>query len=487
MSARATLRVAEVRLAERAVRLRMPFRFGVTTLTEAPQAFARVRVESPDGASAWGVSAEVLAPKWFDKRAELGNEENFDQLRLAVALAREAYLAAGPASAFGLAADCYRDQLRAGAAADLNALTASFGPALLDRAVLDALCRLEGIGVAEALRANRVGFEPALLAPDLDGLDAGAWLASLAPGATVHARHTVGMADPLVAADRHERLDDGLPETLEEVIAAYGQRFFKLKVCGDRDEDLDRLDAIAAVLDGAGVDYRVTIDGNEQYEALDGVLELWEEMSRRERLARLRSRTLLVEQPIARARALATDVSRLSSEVPVIVDESDDSVDVFPVARERGYRGVSSKGCKGIYKSLVNAARCVRWNAAGEGGYFMTGEDLTCQAGVAVQQDLAWVSLLGIAHVERNGHHYVRGMHGAPPAEQAAFLESHPDLYRDVGGAACLRIERGRVALGSLWRAGFARSVDPDFSAMTPMTQPPSPDGRSHPRSARRR
>ena len=48
------------------------------------------------------------------------------------------------------------------------------------------------------------------------------------------------------------------------------------------------------------------------------------------------------------------------------------------------------------------------------GRYFMSAEDLTTQAGVAVQQDLALATLIGATHVERNGHHYVDGMTGAP-------------------------------------------------------------------------
>ena len=59
----------------------------------------------------------------------------------------------------------------------------------------------------------------------------------------------------------------------------------------------------------------------------------------------------------------------------------------------------------------------------------MSAEDLTTQAGVAVQQDLALATLIGATHVERNGHHYVDGMAGAPQAEQDAFLAAHPDLY----------------------------------------------------------
>ena len=74
---------------------------------------------------------------------------------------------------------------------------------------------------------------------------------------------------------------------------------------------------------------------------------------------------------------------------------------------------MSSKTCKGIYKSLHQRGALRRtW---GE-GYFMTGEDLTIQAGLALQQDLALVSLLGLTHVERNGHHYVNGMAGLPAA-----------------------------------------------------------------------
>ena len=81
------LRVAQVDLFERDVRLRMPFRFGVVTLTQAPQAFARVRVRLEDGREAEGAAAELLAPKWFDKDPALADEDNFDQLRRSLARA----------------------------------------------------------------------------------------------------------------------------------------------------------------------------------------------------------------------------------------------------------------------------------------------------------------------------------------------------------------------------------------------------------------
>ena len=87
-------------LYERPVTLRMPFRFGVVTLREAPQAFVRAQVVLPDGRSAWGAAAELMAPKWFDKNLALSNEDNFEQLRSVLRMAREAYLSDGaPATA----------------------------------------------------------------------------------------------------------------------------------------------------------------------------------------------------------------------------------------------------------------------------------------------------------------------------------------------------------------------------------------------------
>ena len=107
------------------------------------------------------------------------------------------------------------------------------------------------------------------------------------------------------------------------------------------------------------------------------------------------------------------------------------------------------------------------WNAAsGPPRYFMTGEDLTTQAGLAVQQDLALVNLIGLRHVERNGHHYVNGMAGLPQAEQAGFLAAHPDLYEQSYGAVRLKIRNGRLDIGSLAAPGFASGAYPDWDRL---------------------
>lgn len=473
--------VTAVELLERDVRLRMPFRFGVVTLRAAPQAFARATLRFADGREATGAAAELLAPKWFDKDPALSNEDNFDQLRRALALARDAYLAGPAASAFGHFAAHHRAHVARCAAQGLGALVAGFGPALIDRAVLDALCRAQAVSFEQAVTSGLAGVGAdtsvmAGLAPDLEGFDLPGFLAGLRMGPTIAARHTVGLVDAITHADPSEPVDDGLPRTLEEVVAAYGHRWFKLKVAGDPVSDVARLVAIAGVLDRSPHPYRVSLDGNEQYDDVDAVIGLWSAMNAEPRLARMVASVAFLEQPIRRSAALERDIRGLAGLRPVIVDESDDSLDAFPRARALGYSGVSSKTCKGLYKSMINRARCAAWNAA-EGGarYFMTAEDLTIQAGLALQQDLALVSLLGIDHVERNGHHYVNGMAALPESEQRAFLHAHPDLYEHSHGATRVAIRDGMLSIGSLRCPGFASGAMPDWASLRAMPDPWTP------------
>ena len=102
----------------------------------------------------------------------------------------------------------------------------------------------------------------------------------------------------------------------------------------------------------------------------------------------------------------------------------------------------------------------------------LTGEDLCNLGPVALLQDLAMMALLGIGHVERNGHHYYRGLTLWPADWQDAVLAAHSDLYaRHHEGFACLQIRRGRVALGSVNTAplGLATLFDPSRFERPPM------------------
>ncbi len=473
----AKVRLVEVERYERDVSLRLPFRFGITTITHASQAVVRVRVALADGRTEEGVAAESLGAKWFDKNPELTDAQNHDQLRQSLHLAEALYRERGFDTPFGLFAGAYAEQEAQARTLGLNPLIASYGPALLDRAILDALGRALGVSFPDMIRHNLAGIARTALTPDLAGFDLAAFLAELHPGASIAVRHTVGLADPITATDQSvsERVDDGLPETLEEVVRHYRGRFYKLKVSGSIGADLDRLTRIAAVLDRETDDYRATLDGNEQYDDVEGIAELWRRMREAPALRRLADAVLYIEQPIKRAAALSRSVSALARERPLIIDESDGELSAFPAALALGYAGVSSKLCKGLYKSILNAARAQRLNAeARRQAAFLSGEDLTVWPGVSLQQDTALVSLLGLDHVERNAHHFIDGMSFAPAHEQAGFASAHPDLYeRTDGHPVRLRIREGRIATGSLACPGFAVGAPLDFASMRPMPAAP--------------
>jgi hypothetical protein len=152
----------------------------------------------------------------------------------------------------------------------------------------------------------------------------------------------------------------------------------------------------------------------------------------------------------------------------VIIDEADDRVGAFREATLLGYRGVSHKNCKGVYKSLHNLALAAARNARlGRPELFLSAEDLSNLPVVALQADLASVALLGIGHVERNGHHYFRGLGHLSEPEKAAALARHPDLYERRAGEVFLRITDGMLDCASLQVPGMGFAAVPDLGAMT--------------------
>jgi L-alanine-DL-glutamate epimerase-like enolase superfamily enzyme len=451
--------VRDIAFFERPVTFARPFRFGAVVINATPQMFARVEIEVEGKGRATGATAEFLVAKWFDKRPHLSPQETISELRRSLLIARELYLAhSGFETAFGLHAACIGAQIEACAKEDIPPLAAAYGPAEIDKAILDALLRATGQSFFDGMAKNIAGLD-ARLSRDLGDDEITRFLAGRQPLARVAIRHTVGMDDKVEGeggvADSHENA---------------GARYFKLKLNGDPVHDAARLIRIGRELATLPHDYRVTLDANEQYADLNALGALVGQLDRDGALKPIAAKLLYIEQPMPR------DISRQSplgalGDRDFIIDEADDSYDAFTQGRALGYRGISSKSCKGIYKSVINATRAAKWSAQGDKA-FVAAEDLTCQAGLCVQQDLALGALIGVTHAERNGHHYVDGFGETPAAEAEAFLAAHPDLYRHDGNKVRLAIHDGDLLTGSLTSVGFATAVHPVWSAMSPLQRP---------------
>ena len=471
MSETTKVSIKEVEFFVRNAPMRMPFRFGAVTLTSSAVLHVRMQVEMENGACATGWAADMLAPKWFDKDPDKSYEKNLRDLVEAAQAAASNYMEIGkqPSSFFSIWRQGYDAGCAWGDGHGLNRLTAANGPSLQERALIDAIGVARGLSYHQMLVDNALGIELGDIHTELQGVQL-ADIAASQPLKSVHIRHTVGLVDPIRRADiaGADLLNDGLPQSLEEYVESQGIRYLKIKIGGDAGADLSRLADIAALLGEKNITYRATLDGNEQYgdmEALGGLL------TRIEReLPVLYDNLLYIEQPLDRAVALdeslAADIAAISQRKPMLIDESDEGVDTFKQAVALGYRGVSSKACKGLVKALANSA-LARHLDDGSGKFFISAEDLTNIPVVSLHQDLAHVAALGITHVERNGHHYVRGLDHLSEREQQLCRSEHAALYRQMGPLLALDIRHGQIDLNSLQRPGLGGGEAVEETALT--------------------
>src|SRR5260370_23584275 len=210
-----------------------------------------------------------MAPKWFEKRPHLAPEQTVGELRRSLTIARDLYLSrSGFETAFGLHARRLAAQIEACAKEDIPPLAAAYGPAEIDKAVVDALLRCVGVDFFDGMAANIASIDATLTA-DLHDEDISTFLAGRQPLERVAIRHTVGLDDKVEGTG-------GVADIKENA----GARYFKLKLNGDPLVDAARLIRIGNELATRPTDLRVTLDANEQYADLPGLSTLGDRLDR---------------------------------------------------------------------------------------------------------------------------------------------------------------------------------------------------------------
>lgn len=460
------------------MRTRFPFKYGIASMSALPHLFVTADVEV-GGKKIPGIASEGLPPKWFTKDPvtpfETDLAEMLAVIQNAARLARNA--AEKSVSFFEFWRSIYDEQDLWARTKSIPPLLANLGVSLMERAVLCGLCWADGRPFHQLLASGAFEIDLGSVRPELQGIAVNRVVSS-PPISKVFVRHTVGLGDPLRAADipENERLRDGLPYGLDESIRAYGLRYFKIKVCGRPEIDVPRLREITAVItENCRSGFVATLDGNEQFESLAAFADFFAGLTGDPALTPLIQNIVFVEQPLHRSHALDATVGeglRDWKENPgMIIDESDGSLDDLPRALSLGYCGTSHKNCKGIVKGLANAALLRKRKKENQKARcILSGEDLGNVGPVALLQDLAVMAVLGIRHVERNGHHYFRGLSMYPGRVQSAVLQEHGDLYRkEADGFPSLDIDSGHIALRSVNRAPFGFAIPFDPSEFEPL------------------
>ena len=413
---------------------RMPFRYGIATMTALPHLFVRIQLEL-DGRRYWGIAADHLPPKWFTKDpTTLYRDDIADMLAVITNACRLATELPVASTVYDFWQQLYAAQKQWAAGTKYPPLLWTFGVSLVERALIDAFCRANGKPFASALNDGSLGV---------------GWHGT--PLRQIIVRHTVGLGDQLTGP---EQIDDGLPQSLAACIREYGLTHFKIKLCGNQAVDLARLSELSGIMPAK---FAFTLDGNEQYRSLDSFRAFWEAVQPLKEFLR---HLIFVEQPLHRDVALRVNLNEWSDRPPIIIDESDAELTSFATALDLGYAGTSHKNCKGVFKSIANAG------LAKQRGAILSGEDLSNVGPVALLQDLAVGAALGITHAERNGHHYFRGVNALPEET----LAHHGDLYRrHERGFVTLNVRHGCVAVGSVVAAPFGVGFAVDASQFTPL------------------
>ena len=360
--------VREVEFYLRKAATRIPFRFGMSTFRQGVIVLARLRAEDETGKSSQGFSSDFMVPKWFDKNPAKSVDDNARDL-LESAQRAAAVMTSGerkPLPLFELWHRTYRARLYEDRTDSAEPLVRGFGVALLERALMDAVCRAAQVPFFTALKKNLFGFDAGSVHPELKDWNLAESLPAR-PLDAVEVRHTVGMADPLRSAEipDAERLNDGFPQALDEVIERNGLTCFKIKLSGDVAQDRERLLAIAAVLEEAEEvrgKLRVTLDANEQYKDLGDLVRLCEMLEADPRGRGLLGAVLCFEQPLSRFNTFDDEATAPLREgrlpAPVMIDEADCDLEAFKKAVACGYDGVSVKNCKGVLRAFLNRGLC---------------------------------------------------------------------------------------------------------------------------------
>src|SRR3954468_21780185 len=116
-----------------ALRARMPFRYGIATMTELPHVMLQLTFDI-GGKPATGIAADHLPPKWFTKDPNRGLAEEIEEMLTVIRAAVSAARGIRAATPFDFWRELYAAQNAWRKATGLPPLLAHFGTSLVERA-----------------------------------------------------------------------------------------------------------------------------------------------------------------------------------------------------------------------------------------------------------------------------------------------------------------------------------------------------------------
>lgn len=434
------IKIVDVEVVFSNERFRMPFILSSGTMNEITYAEVRVTVQNRIHKRAAGIGAILLSSLWAFPGTELSLAEKDQVMRSYVtAIKEDMLLLDGYYDPFQAARN-FEDRLRhLSEEYSLPQLASLVCWSPFDAAVHDGWARALGRDVysmytGEFLNED-LGF---YLGKDWDGLYPGDFLQEAK--SHIYVQHVVGIGDPLIQADKVSPPEDGLPVSLDEWIQKEGVSWFKLKVKGmDIEWNISRIIEVYRIaeesLKKANIQHPVmlSIDPNEACPSPEPVIEMLRKL--KEFSKPLYHALEYVEQPTSRQMKDYTfTMHGIAHWVPVIMDESLDSMESLEQVEHLGWSGIAIKTCKGHSHAIL--AYC--W--AKQKNLFITLQDLT-NPGLALVHSAKLFSRLSLSSggFECNSRQYI------PHSRENEQL-SFPGLFQ---------VKQGRIDLKSIVGRGI--------------------------------
>jgi L-alanine-DL-glutamate epimerase-like enolase superfamily enzyme len=323
----------------------------------------------------------------------------------------------------------------------------------LDIALHDAYGRLHGKNSFDCFTQEYVGTDLShFLGEEFLGKDFSEIIApKTAP--TLFLYHLVGSLDPLSKDYLSRKIDDGLPETLEDWIRTQQLSHLKIKLTGkELDADVGRVVEIDRIASRAfpTKQFSYSLDFNEACENEDYVIDFLERLDRlnREAVPKIH----YIEQPMGRDLRLRKEVTmhRVSRLKPVVIDESLTDLEMLRFAKQQGYSGVAVKACKGVSDSILLSAAAKQW------GMKIYVQDLTCIGGSFMASASLASRIQGVTAVEGNGRQYC-------PAGNKDWESLYRPMFKILGGVVPTELLNG-IGMGFSWPRNILSKKYADLS-----------------------
>jgi L-alanine-DL-glutamate epimerase-like enolase superfamily enzyme len=430
------IRICEASASTQYLKYRAPVKFGGRTVTDVVLFDVAVEVETRDGRRGRGLGSMPMGNIWAWPSRTLSIDQT---LAAMIELGQRLVKDAGRSPGVGHPLEITY------ALAESHQQTAD--EVIAEAALAEPMPRLAQLVAASPLEAaihdaygkalGRNSYN--LLGPEFVSADLSAYLTAdfageyldrytlRQPRPRMPLYHLIGALDPLTDAGIANRIDDGLPETLPEWIAAEGLTHLKIKLAGDDlTWDVERVLSIERVTSEAQAargcsQWFYSADFNERCANVEYLLDFLAQLADRSppALARLQ----YIEQPTARDLQANPDnrVHAAATIKPVVIDESLVDFESLMMARELGYSGVALKACKGQTGALLMGA------AAQKYGMFLCVQDLTCPGASFLHSASLAARIPGAAAIEGNARQYC-------PAGNQGWSDRFPSVFRVQDG-----------------------------------------------------